>query len=70
MTGMARAPRADTLDLYKLIRDGLLRPGQNAGGTLIWTYAGSGERIGAIGYLAILGEERGRMRRSSFAHAC
>jgi hypothetical protein len=50
-----------TLDLYKLIRDGLLRPGQSSGGTLIWSYAGTGERVGSIGYLAILENERGRM---------
>src|SRR3954451_15470309 len=50
------------LDLYGLIRDGLLRPGQPSGGTLIWTYNGSGERVGSIGYLAILENERGRMR--------
>ena len=32
-----------TLDLYKLIRQGLLKPGQYRGGSIIWTRARSGE---------------------------
>src|SRR4051794_28511360 len=36
--------RRRTLDLYKLIRDGLLRP---SSGTLTWTYVGSSERVGS-----------------------
>src|SRR4051812_31688737 len=34
-----------TLDLYQLIRDGTLRPGQPSGGTLTWTYTITGELL-------------------------
>src|SRR3712207_847283 len=51
-----------TLHLYKIIRDGLLRPGGNSGGTLTWTYSITSERGRSIAYLAILENERGRMR--------
>ena len=37
-----------TLDLYKLIRQGLLKPGQYRGGSIIWTRVGSGERVGWV----------------------
>src|SRR6185369_8560645 len=51
-----------TLNLYRLIRDGTLRPGHPSGGTLTWTYTTTGEPAGSIGYLAILEKERGLMR--------
>src|SRR4051794_8660732 len=51
-----------TLNLSKLFRDGLLRPGQSSHGTLTWTTVGTGKRVASIGYLAILDDERGRMR--------
>lgn len=51
-----------TLDLAKLLRDRLFRPGQVCGGSLIWTNTRTGERVGSIGYQAHLGAERGRAR--------
>ena len=48
-----------TLDLYKLIRDGLLRP---SSGTLTWTYVGSGERVASVPYHLTMGDQRGWMR--------
>ena len=51
-----------TLDLYKLIRDQIFRPGQNWGGSIIWTRVGSGERVGSVSYQAFMGDESGRVR--------
>src|SRR5689334_10324764 len=51
-----------TLDPYKLIRDPPLRAGASSRGSMPWTCSISGERVGSIGYLAILDAERGRMR--------
>lgn len=51
-----------TLDLAKLLRDRLFRPGQGWAGSIVWTYVGTGERVGSIGYHALLGDERGRVR--------
>jgi hypothetical protein len=51
-----------TLNLAKLLRDGLFRPGQSWGGSLIWTNTRTGERTGSIGYQAHLGEDGGRVR--------
>ena len=45
-----------TLDLYKLIHDGLLRP---SSGTLTWTYVGSGERVASVSYQVSMGDQRG-----------
>ena len=41
-----------TLDLYRLIRQGLFKPGEYRGGSIIWTRVGSGERVGSVGYEA------------------
>ena len=43
-----------TLDLYKLIRDGALRPGQSTSGSLIWTHTRTGEMMASIGFDADL----------------
>lgn len=51
-----------TLDLSKLLRDRLLRPGQSYGGSIVWSYVGSGERVGSVGYQAVMGQERGQLR--------
>src|SRR3954467_5328732 len=48
-----------TLDLYKLIRDSLLRP---SSGTLTWTYVNSGERVASVSYQVNMGDRRGWMR--------
>ena len=39
-----------TLSLPKLMRDRLFRPGCAWGGSIVWTYTSTGERIGSIGY--------------------
>ena len=55
-----------TLDLSKLIRDGLFRPGENRHGTLEWTRKsthGPAERIASLAYEAHLAAgDRGRVR--------
>ena len=51
-----------TLDLYKLIRQGLLKPGQYRGGSFIWTRVGSGERVGSVDYEAHMAADRGHVR--------
>ena len=51
-----------TLSLSKLMRDRLFRPGCAWGGSIVWTYTSTGERLGSISYEAHLGEESGRVR--------
>jgi hypothetical protein len=51
-----------TLDLYKLIRQGLFRPGENLSGSIVWTHVGSGERIGSVGYEAHMAGDHGHVR--------
>jgi hypothetical protein len=51
-----------TLTLSKLFRDGLFRPGCAWGGSIVWTYTSTGERVGSIGYEAHLGPDSGRVR--------
>jgi hypothetical protein len=51
-----------TLDLAKLLRDRLFRPGQAWGGSLVWTNTTTGARVGSITYQAHLGADRGRVR--------
>jgi len=59
-----------TLDLYKLIRQGLLKPGQYRGGSFIWTRVGSGERVGSVDYEAHMAADRGHVRlRYTSTHA-
>lgn len=60
--GRATTDSGLALNLPKLIRDGLFRPGCAWGGSLIWTNTTTGERVGSIGYEAHLGEESGRVR--------
>lgn len=43
-----------TLDLYKLIKDGALRPGQSSSGSLTWSRLG--EPIASIGYQSNLAQ--------------
>jgi hypothetical protein len=52
-----------TLDLYRLIQQGLLKPGGVVrGGSIVWTRSGTGERVGSIGYEADMGLDRGHIR--------
>ncbi|HYF53926.1 MAG TPA: hypothetical protein VEA41_06680 [Salinarimonas sp.] len=50
------------LDLGKLMRGRLFRPGQAWGGSIVWTNTRTGEQISSIGYQAQLGDEHGRVR--------
>ncbi len=43
-----------TLDINKLVRDGIIRPAQWRSGTLRWTWVATGEESGSIGYEANL----------------
>ena len=51
-----------TLTLSKLLRGQLFRPGCAWGGSIVWTYTSTGERVGSIGYEAHLGPDSGRVR--------
>lgn len=51
-----------TLDLAKLLRDRLLRPGQAWGGSLTWTNTRTKREIASIGYQVFMGEASGRLR--------
>jgi hypothetical protein len=51
-----------TLNLSKLLRDGLVRPGSFLAGSIVWTNTATGERVGSIGYEANLGQESGSAR--------
>ncbi len=48
-----------TLDLGKLMRDGLLRPGETRTGSLVWSWVGTGERVASVTYQTSLGSEQG-----------
>jgi hypothetical protein len=50
------------LDLTRLIRQGLLRPGATCAGTITWKDTRSGRETGRIGYEAHMDEERGWAR--------
>ncbi len=58
--GYGRATVEDglTLDINKLVRDGIIQPGQWCSGTLRWTRVASGEEVGNIGHEANLIEPR------------
>lgn len=51
-----------TLNLAKLLRDRLLRPGESLTGSLVWTNNVTGENVGSIGFEACLDDEAGRLR--------
>jgi hypothetical protein len=51
-----------TLDLYRLVRQQLFRPGQNLSGSIVWTRVGSGERVNSVGYEAHLAGDFGHVR--------
>ena len=51
-----------TLDLYKLIRQGLFTPGQFRSGSIVWTRVGSGEQVGSVGYEAHIDGDCGHVR--------
>jgi hypothetical protein len=51
-----------TLNLSKLLRDGLVGPVSFRAGSLVWTNTWTGEQAGSIGYQAHLGQESGRVR--------
>lgn len=51
-----------TLDLYRLIRQGLVKPGCHCSGPIVWTRVGTGERVASIGYQAEMGVDQGYVR--------
>lgn len=50
------------LDIDKLVRDGLIRPGVDRSTQLIWKNTDTGERTGSIGLLAWCGDASGPCR--------
>ena len=51
-----------TLDIYRLIRQGLVKPGYHCSGPIVWTRVGTGERVASIDYQAEIGVDRGYIR--------
>jgi hypothetical protein len=51
-----------TLDLYRLIRQGLLVPSQSLSGSIVWTRVSTGERTASMGYEAHMSVDSGRIR--------
>ena len=60
--GRATVENGLTLDLPKLMRDQLFRPGCVWGGSLIWKIVSTGETVSSVSYEAHLGQETGRVR--------
>jgi hypothetical protein len=61
--GRPTVERGLTLDITKLLRDGLIRPmTSRSNATLYWRYVGSGETVAQIGYSSHLEERSGHMR--------
>ena len=52
--GKATVEDGLTLDINKLVREGIIRPGQWCSGTRRWTWVATGEEVGSIGYEANL----------------
>ncbi len=50
------------LDLYRLIRDGLVKPDCHAGGTLTWSNTRTGAVLATIGFTVDTGMEGGTLR--------
>lgn len=50
------------LDVGRLLRQRILRPGEARTGTILWTYVGSDQKAGSVGYEAHLCNEWGRLR--------
>jgi hypothetical protein len=60
---VGRAVRSGlTLDLYGLVRQGLLVPGKYVSGSIVWTRVSTGERTASMGYEAHMGVDSGRLR--------
>jgi hypothetical protein len=51
-----------TLDLRRLFKDGCLKPGARASGTLRWTVVSTGEETASMGFQSDLGEDTGYVR--------
>jgi hypothetical protein len=51
-----------TLDLYRLIRQGLFKPGQYRSGSIVWTRVSTGELTASMGYEAHMGIDNGHLR--------
>ena len=51
-----------TLNLYRLIRQGLFRPGKHVSGSIVWTRVGTGERVGDVAYEADMVGDCGHVR--------
>ena len=50
------------LNLAKLMKDGLVRPGVSCAGSLTWTNTATGEKVCSIGFETQMGDESGRAR--------
>jgi hypothetical protein len=51
-----------TLDLYRLIRQGLFKPGQYRSGSIVWAEVGTGEPVAWLGNEARMGVDSGQVR--------
>ena len=51
-----------TLNLYRLIRQGLFRPGESRSSWIVWTQVGSGEHVGSVAYEAHMAGDCGHVR--------
>jgi hypothetical protein len=51
-----------TLDLHRLIRQGLLVPGRYRRGSIVWTRVASDEQVGSVGYEARMEGDCGHVR--------
>jgi hypothetical protein len=51
-----------TLDLYGLIRHGVVKPGHHRSGSIVWTRVGTGEEVASIRYEAHMGVDSGQVR--------
>lgn len=50
------------LNLSKLIRDRMIQPNRNWGGSLVWSNVSTGAEIGSVRYEARTGSDRGHLR--------
>ena len=60
--GRPTVERGLTLNLYRLLRLKTIVPGESLGGSIIWTYTRTGERVASVGYEASLTADSGRVR--------
>ena len=60
--GRPTVERSLTLDLPRLFKDGWLKPGARASGTLRWTVVSTGRETASVGFQSDLGEESGHVQ--------